>query len=504
MTLDWTSHTQARERIARAYDPTQFARGIQQWGEVLAGHYARVTNGDSPVLNWNSPDENVQAAYKALSSAPTNRGEPQLERFRDLLNTVLKHGQNLHHPHYVGHQVPASIPWAGLFDAVCSLTNQVMAVYEMGPWGTAVELALVQHLTAALGWNPEQAAGVATHGGAPANLTALLAARNVSLGDAWEQGLTARSPAPVLICQADAHYSMVRAGGVMGLGTHNVLKAPLDARRRMDPQALDDMLTKLRRENRPIVAVVACACATPIGAFDPLPEVAEVCRRHAVWMHIDAAHGGSAALSTRYRHLMVGAERADSVVWDAHKMLFVPALCAFVLYRDRAHSYRAFQQEAPYLFDPSAPDMREFDLGLRTLECTKRTAAYGLWGAWSMFGPQLFADLVDVTFDLGKLFHDKLAATDDFQVLHEPQCNIVVFRHRPPELAHATPEQRSLYHYQVRRKIIESGKFYLVHNVIGGEAAFRVTLMNPLTTGEDLDELLAEIRRVGKVQWEQS
>ncbi len=92
----------------------------------------------------------------------------------------------------------------------------------------------------------------------------------------------------------------------------------------MDPRLLDEELTHLRAQGHPIVAVTACACATPTGAFDQLEEIAAVCRRHGVWLHVDAAHGGAAVLSDRYRHLVAGLEQADSVAWDAHKMLFVP------------------------------------------------------------------------------------------------------------------------------------------------------------------------------------
>ena len=123
-------------------------------------------------------------------------------------------------------------------------------------------------------------------------------------------------------------------------------------------------------------------------------------------------------------------------------MLFVPALCAFVFYRDKRHGFEAFRQDAPYLFDPAAPGLADYDSGIRTVECTKRAATFGLWGVWSLFGRQLFTDMVDVTFDLGRTFYEKLAAADDFVPLHEPQCNIVVFRHVPDELRDA-PSERS-------------------------------------------------------------
>ena len=262
----------------------------------------------------------------------------------------------------------------------------------------------------------------------------------------------------------------------------------------MDPNHLDELLSDLRKRNRPIVATVACACATPIGAFDPLEAIADVCRRHDVWLHVDAAHGGCACLSARHRHLIAGIERADSLVWDAHKMLFVPALCALVLYRNAAHRFETFRQDAPYLFDPSAPGMAEYDSGMRTVECTKRAAAFGLWGVWSMFGPQLLADLVDVTFDMGRLMYEKLLAAPDFEPLHEPECNIVVFRHVPSGLQSMAPERLGRFQLELRRRLIQSGDFYIVSTNIERVGALRVTIINPLTTPRDLDQLLDALR----------
>ncbi|MDB5386279.1 MAG: L-2,4-diaminobutyrate decarboxylase [Planctomycetaceae bacterium] len=502
--IDIIANAAARERIQATYSPELFQDAARQWAEILGQHLESVLARKTPVLNWNEPVSNCEFARSFLDDsssedrANSNTRHPQiLDRFQELLRVMLARGHNLHHPHYVGHQVPPPVPLAGLFDALGSVTNQVMAIYEMGPWGMAVEQALVGRLSEAIGWDPKLSAGIVTHGGAAANLTALLAARNVTLGDTWEAGFNRGSPQPVLVTQADAHYSMMRAAGIMGLGTRQVIKAELDSLRRMDPVKLDLTLTRLQDAGHPIIAVVACACATPIGAFDPLPEIADACQKHGVWIHVDAAHGGSALLSGRYRHLLRGLERADSVVWDAHKMLFVPALCAFVFYRQKQHSFRAFQQEAQYLFDPSAPDLREFDGGVRTLECTKRTAAYGLWGLWSLFGPSLFADLVDVCFDLGATLHAKLTAAPDFEPLHEPQCNIVVFRYIPAELRGASDEVISEFQLRLRRMVIQSGEFYLVHCVINGVAAFRTTLMNPLTTSDDLDQLLDTLRKCG-------
>jgi L-2,4-diaminobutyrate decarboxylase len=489
----------ARERIAAAYDPALFDAAGHRLADLLAANLARAERSDGAVLPWVEPPAGIEAAAAQLRAAAAAQGVTDtVSHFCGLVELMLTRGLNLHDPRYIGHQVPAPVPLAGLFDAVGSVTNQVMAIYEMGPWATVVEQAMIRELGHAIGWAPDSFSGAVTHGGSLANLTGLLTARNVALGDVWEHGLATDGPRPVLLAHADSHYSVARAAGILGLGSRQIVAVGLDARGRMDPALLNRELTRIRAVGQPVVAVVACACATPIGAFDPLDEVADVCAEHGVWLHVDAAHGGAAVLSERYRHLVAGLERADSVALDAHKMLFVPGLCAFVLYRDRDRRFEAFRQDAPYLFDPAAPGLAEYDSGMKTVECTKRAAAFGLWGVWSLFGRQLFADMVDVTFTLGRTFHQKLDSADDFVPLHDPQCNIVVFRHVPAELRDAPADRLGDFQLELRRRIIESGEFYIVPSKQDGVGALRVTIINPLTTDAHLDGLMNSLRRHGR------
>jgi len=490
----------ARQRIAAVYDPRALAAAGAQLVSALAEHFRRVQARKEKVLHWNCPAELLSEARRPLDTGHLQAsGHIELgdvaRRICELAQASLARGQNLHHPHYIGHQVPAPVPLAALFDLVGAATNQVMAIYEMGPWATAVEHAVIDAVGERLGFTPGQFAGLITSGGTLANLTGLLTARNVALGDAWAAGMSGRRPAPVLVAHADSHYSVARAAGILGLGTEHIIPAALDDRRRMEPNQLDKTLGDLRSRGVPIIAVSAAACATPIGAFDPLAEIAAVCRQHDVWLHVDAAHGGALTFSTRHRHLLHGIHLADSVVCDAHKMMFVPALCAMLFYRQRSHRLAAFHQEAPYLFDPAAPELADYDSGMVNLECTKRAAAFGLWGLWSLFGPQLFADMVDVTMDLAQTFYQMLLAVDDFQPLHQPQCNIVAFRYLPLHLRHASESQLDAFQLRLRRAVVESGEYYLVQVRIDGRAALRTTMMNPLTTKEDLSGLLDCLRR---------
>lgn len=495
------SHSQ-RELIATAYDPGLVRELGKRLAQSLASHLASVQSGAGPVLNWQDPPANVLAAQKQIaqgdSASNSLENENLAQRFDALIQQALSCGQNLHHPHYVGHQVPASVPLAALFDAATTLTNQVMAIYEMGPWATAVERAVVQRLGEAIGFAADEFGGLITSGGSLANLTALLTARNVALGDSWTQGLTAKSAAPVLVAHAEAHYCITRSAGILGLGTEQVVRVPIDSRRRMDVDQLDKTLANLRNQNTPIIAVSAAACATPVGAFDPLNDIAEVCRRHEVWLHVDAAHGGAACLSTKYRHLVAGLELADSVVCDAHKMLFMPALCALVFYRNREHRFATFAQTAPYLFDPSAPGMAEYDNGMVNLECTKRAAAMGLWGVWSMFGQRLFEAMVDTTFDLGHRFYEILEEQTDFEPFCQPECNIAVFRYLPNKIRNRSAKEVDNFQLELRRAVVQSGEFYLVQTTLDKRSYLRTTIINPLTTEDHLKNLLDTLRIHGE------
>ena len=499
--LDQTSLNSARQRVTQALDPAALREAGMRVMELLADHFARVQRSEGNVLNWSDPKACIADARSYVDRASEPGGavdatpDAIAARIAELTQQILSRGQTLHDPRYVGHQVPPPMPLAGLFDAIGSITNQVMAIYEMGPWASAVEEAMVRTLGERIGYVKDTFAGFITSGGSLANLTALLTARNVAIKGVWREGMHGTKGPPVVVTHAEAHYCVARAVGMLGIGTSNLLKCGLDAQHRMDPVALDELLTQLNREGRPVIAVVAAACSTKYGAFDPLNEIADVCARHRVWLHVDAAHGGAACMSVTHRHLVEGLHRADSVVWDAHKMLHVPALCTFVFYRNREHRFAAFEQDAPYLFDSSAPGIAEFDSGLKTVECTKRAEAFGLWGLWSLFGPRLFADIVDVTFATGRRFFQMLRDAEDFVPLHEPQCNIVVFRHVPRAWESLSPQRVGELQLALRRRVIESGRYYLVPSKVDGIGALRAVITNPLTDEEHLEGLMETLRK---------
>ncbi|MCY1019319.1 pyridoxal phosphate-dependent decarboxylase family protein [Pyxidicoccus sp. MSG2] len=478
--------TDFRERVAAAYDAETFRREGHRLVDTLAGYLAGAERGEGPVLPWAAPAVNVDRFAAAFPEEPNGD-------FADLVARVLSGSNHLHHPRYVGHQVTAPVPLAALCDAVSSLLNNGMAVYEMGPVSTAMERNVLRWMAARLGL-PESTDGVLTSGGSLGNLTALLAARQAKAGyDAWNQGAHAGPPLTVLVAKT-AHYCVSRATRIMGWGEGGVTPVAVDEHFRLRPESLDAAFKTATLAGRKVIAVVASAGSTATGAFDPLEPVADFCEQRGLWFHVDGAHGASAVLSPTHRHLVRGIDRADSVVWDAHKGLLMPALVTAVLFRDGARSFEAFAQEASYLFHGDG-ERPWSDVGMRTMECTKEMMALKVYACLAVLGTRLFSDAVTESYDQARRFAKRLAAAGDFEVAVQPDCNILCFRHTP---AHVPAEEWDALQARLRERLVTRGDFYLVQTKLPKGVYLRVTLINPLTTDADLDGLMEALRTAAR------
>lgn len=479
--------------LTDAFSAETFRHEGHRLVDLLADHLARAQARGVPVLPAREP-------ARVLADFPSEfPEEPEGESLCDLVSRVLEASTHLHHPGFVGHQVSTPLPAAALAELAAALLNNGMAVFEMGPAATAMERSVLRWLAARLGYS-SRADGVLTSGGSVGNLTALLAARQAKAGfDVWQQG-TAAGPPLAILASTECHYSVRRAAQVMGLGAAGVAEVPVDARFRMRPDALPEALASAESRGLRVLAVVASAGSTATGAFDPLSEIADFCAARDLWLHVDGAHGAAAALSPRTRGLVAGIERADSVVLDAHKLLLLPALVTAVLYRDGAHAWQAFAQEASYLFHRGGEADRDaLDVGQRTLECTKRMMGLELYATLRLLGSEVVAGHVERCFALGRRLAALVQAAPDFELALEPECNIVCFRHVPARQGGATgAADLDALQDRVRERVLASGAFYLVKTRLRGATWLRCTLLNPLTTEADLEALLDALREAAR------
>lgn len=419
------------------------------------------------------------------------RGELRGSALAQFLRTYLGASTRLHHAGYMAHQVAIPEPLAAVGALVEAITNNVGNLYEMGPAATTIEFALLNWMLRKVGWKAMPAPGVASHGedariigggtftngGSLANLTALFAARSRVSPHAWRAGIPHHL---VVIVPESAHYSIARAVDLLGLGQDSMVAPPTTPDGRIRPDALGPLIQELWCQGREILAVVATAGATGSGLFDDLEAIGSVCQETATWLHVDGAHGASALLSDVHRHLLAGVVRADSLTWDAHKMLRTPALCTALLVRDHRVLDAAFHQDASYLFHDK--DQPGVDFLHRTLECTRSGVGLRLFLALAAHGERGIAGYIDRQVALAKEAGAYLASTPGITLAVEPEFNIVCFR----------VEGNDGLQLEIRRRLLVHGDHYVTTTRLRGQRWLRLALMSPATEIDDIRRLVIE------------
>jgi L-2,4-diaminobutyrate decarboxylase len=210
-------------------------------------------------------------------------------------------------------------------------------------------------------------------------------------------------------------------------------------------------------------------------------------------MHVDGAHGASVMFSKRYRHLLQGIDRADSMIMDFHKMLMTPKLVTAVVFRKAAYSYQTFSQKASYLWDKDE-GKEWFNLARRTFELTKSFMSIKVFSLWKTFGTSLFEEYIDRQFDLAKTFAAILKEQPDFELLiDEPESNIVCYRYRETDWDETKTEQVNL---KIRELVVMEGLYFIIQARVQDRLFLRSTLMNPKSGKEELMGLLSKIRAI--------
>ncbi len=466
-------------------EPSEF----RSWGEAalaaLDDHRARSLRREGPVVR-------PQAARDLLTALDAERwireGGMDAAAFAQWLPRYLGATTRLHHPACMGHQVAVPLAPAVIADLINGLTNNGTAIREMAPPGVALERLLVRWMAEKLGWGVAAASadGALVSGGSIANLTALLAARAAAVPEAWDQG----APGDLaVLAPASAHYSVARALGILGMGANALIPVAVDAHLRMRAEDLPAALARARAAGRRPFALVASAVSTATGLHDPLQAAGEFCRAEGLWFHVDGAHGASALLAPELRARLRGLEMADSVIWDAHKMLHTSSLCAAVLVRRPGALENAFRAEASYLGDAAAHSAPEdTDPWTRTIECTRPVFALKLFLNLAARGEQGLGALVSQLYARTRRFHQILSGRPGFQCLAEPESNILCFR-----FGGEAEDQAAL-----RRRVLAGGAAYLTQASVHGRTWLRITVMNPASEEADLLALAAQIETASR------
>jgi len=449
------------------------------------------------------------------------------QKLADVIKAIIydlaPHAVNVASPYFIGHMTSA-IPFfmvhlhtivAALNQNVVKLeTSKVVSIWERQLVAKIHRLFFQKddqfydyHIQ-----NPESTLGAFVEDGTLANLTAMWVARNKRFpkkegfkgiekeGFARALQFYNKDRAVILVSKM-GHYSLRKAGGVLGIGNDNVIRIPVKDQFQMDTKALEDQIHKLNKQNAAIISVIAIAGTTETGTIDPIHDIADICKTYGIHFHVDAAWGGPTLLSEKYNSLLSGIERADSVIVDGHKQFYMPMSSGMVYFRDPV-AMDAIAYHSAYVNRPGS-----VDLGIRSIVGSRAATSLVLGNALEIMGKKGYALLIDHGIELAQEFENEIQKRPLFTLVSKPQLNILTYRVFPERIKEkwqkATSEEKqelnkriNQINIRIQRLQRQAGKSFVSRTTLEKnglkQVVLRSVLMNPMTNMDIINEILDE------------
>ena len=461
----YTRETQMEQEVERA--AVRFVCDLFERNRTLS---------DGPVINEPEPTHLEELAERGIPAV----GRPLEEVVREMERDVIGYGYNADHARFMGF-VPgptSAISWLG--DMISAGYNRHAGSVANYPAGHAVEEGLIRWLCDRAGF-PAGASGTFVSGGSMANFTACVAARDTVLDERdW--------PRAVAYVSTQTHSSVAKGLRMMGVTDARIRTIDVDEGFRMKTDALAAAIAADRRAGLVPFMVIATAGATNTGSVDPLPQVADICRHEGLWMHVDGAFGASVLL-TRYRDMLKGIERADSLSWDAHKWLFQTYSCSMLLVRDERTLLKSFSAHPEYLADLEGDEslVNPWDLGP---ELTRPARGLKLWFTLQVMGADGMADCIEHGFDLARWAEEELRATPEVEIVSPAQMAMVNFRFAP---AGTSEEERDEICARAAARMRASGYAGVFTTELSGKKVLRLCAIHPRTHEGEMREVVRRL-----------
>ena len=409
-----------------------------------------------------------------LPARPPEDPEPFDRILEDYDRLIVPNTTHWNHPGFFAYfGITGSGPGI-LGEALAAALNVNAMLWKSGPAQTELEEVTLDWLRQMLGL-PDGFHGVINDTASSSTLYALAAAREaVGLG-VRARGLAGRTDVPVMrvYCSEEAHSSVDKAVITLGLGADNVVRVATDDAFRLDPSALEDAVRRDREAGLRPLAVVATIGTTGVTAVDPVPAIADVCDRHDLWLHVDGAYGGTAAVVPELRHVLQGVERADSVVVNPHKWMFVPIDCSAAYTRHPDILRQAFSLTPEYLETGETDVTNLMDYGV---SLGRRFRALKLWFVLRYFGRSGIVEAVREHVRLARVFARWIEDAADFEILAPVPFSVVAFRYRPP--GDDDEAELDAVNAEILDRVNASGDVFLSHTRVNGRYAIRLAVGN--------------------------
>ncbi len=448
---------------------------------------------------------------------------------KGIIINIAPHAVNVSSPYFIGHMTSAIPFFMVHLHTVMSALNQNPVKLETSKIVSLFErqvLAKIHRLIYGFDdefynehiQKPESILGSFVDDGTLANLTALWVARNVlfkaknGFDGIEKQGMAAAYHAyqvrrTVVLASQLGHYSLRKAGGVLGIGCENIIPVSVDGKSKINLVKLKEKVKEILSDgSSKIMAVVGIAGATETGTVDPLPQIADICEENQIHFHVDAAWGGPTLMSEKYRNLLSGIDRADSVTIDGHKQFYMPMGCGMVYFRNPV-IMDAVAYHAAYINRPGS-----VDLGIHSLEGSRAANSLVLGSALEIMGKGGYALLIEHGIETAKAFADEILKRPLFELTTAPELNILTYRIFPPSLKKEWEqadiirkkqihEQINQINITVQRLQREAGKSFVSRTTLRRKGCddtvvFRSVLMNPMTDMKIICEILDEQEQI--------
>jgi aromatic-L-amino-acid/L-tryptophan decarboxylase len=416
-----------------------------------------------------------------LPDRAPEQGEPFERIFEDFKRIIVPATTHWNHPRFFAYFATSAEPSAVAAEALSATLDVKAMLWRTSPAATELEEVTMRWLADLLDLPPEWT-GIIYDTASIAGFTALAAAREALGLDVRRLGMTGRDLPRLRIYISDQTHSHVEKAAIaLGVGQENVVQIPSDENFAMDVAELErNIAADIDAGMRPL-AIVATAGTTSTTSFDPLEAIADVAQRLGVWLHVDAAYAGNAAAVPEFRHLLRGAERADSFVVNPHKWLFVPMDLSVLFVKDESIVRQAFSLVPEYLTTPESGVVNYMDYGL---QLGRRFRALKLWFVMRHLGVDGIRALLRQHVALAQQLAARIEASDEWELLAPHPLSVVCFRYA------GVPEaDRDAFNERVLESVNASGTGFISHTKLRGKYTIRVAIGNLRTKQEDVERL---------------
>ena len=413
-----------------------------------------------------------------LPDSPPEEAEPFNEIFDDFEKIIVPGLTHWNHPSFFGYfATSSSVP--GIVAEMLSAAVDVKAMlWKTSPAATELEEVVVDWLRQMLGLDPNWF-GMTTDTASMSTMLALAAAREASPGlEIRERGMAGRPDLPTLRVYTSelAHSSVEKGALALGIGARNVIKIEADAEFRMRPLALREAIERDKQAGMRPIACVATVGTTGVASVDPVIDIASVCADHGVWLHVDAAYAGIAAMLPEKHGILAGVDRAQSLVVNPHKWMFTPFDCSVLYVRDEEVLARAFTLVPEYLRTREDEEVVNYnDYGV---QLGRKFRALKLWMIIRAFGVEGLRRLIREHCVMASNLARAIASTPSWVVVAPVHFGLVVFRYQPHGCSDQQADQLT---EAIMHRVNETGEVFLSHTKVRGRYAIRLSIGNQRT-----------------------